>query len=58
MTKPGDTALGHKIREAGYDKRKIRPETGGKQLHLYGPAAMSDDEWKAIYRDRPAVEFG
>lgn len=49
LTRPGDRELPHLIREIGYDKRKLRPSPGAAPVWLYFPAAMPEDEVKALY---------
>lgn len=50
LTRPGDRELPHLIREIGYDKRKLRPSPGAAPVWLYFPAAMPEDEAKALYQ--------
>lgn len=50
LTRPGDRELPHLIREIGYDKRKLRPSPGASPVWLYFPAAMPEDEAKALYQ--------
>jgi hypothetical protein len=52
LSLPGDTRLGHLIREAGFVKRRTLID--GKQINLYRPADMSDDDARRIREAEPA----